>query len=60
MLPLMRTDIHLESANSRTIIDTKYYSETLQLHHGKNSLRSENLYQLVSYLKNCEAAWDWV
>ena len=56
----MRTDIHLESANSRTIIDTKYYSETLQLHHGKNSLRSENLYQLVSYLKNCEAAWDWV
>jgi 5-methylcytosine-specific restriction enzyme subunit McrC len=55
MLPLMRTDIHLENANSRIIIDTKYYSDTLQAHHGKNSLRSENLYQLFSYLKNCEA-----
>jgi 5-methylcytosine-specific restriction enzyme subunit McrC len=37
------------------IIDTKYYAETLQVHHGKSSLRSENLYQLFSYLKNSEA-----
>ncbi len=55
MLPLMRTDIHLENADRRIIIDTKYYSETLQQHHGKSSLRSENLYQMFSYLKNAEA-----
>ena len=55
MLPLMRTDIHLESADRRIIIDTKYYSETLQQHHGKSSIRSENLYQMFSYLKNAEA-----
>ena len=55
MLPLMRTDIHLENEDRRIIIDTKYYSENLQHHHGKSSLRSENLYQIFSYLKNSEA-----
>lgn len=52
MLPLMRTDIHLENADRHIIIDTKYYYDALQPHHGKRSLRSENLYQLFSYLKN--------
>lgn len=37
------------------IIDTKYYAEALQDWRGKKSLRSENLYQLFSYLKNAEA-----
>ncbi len=55
MLPLMRTDIHLENADRRIIIDTKYYSEALQTYHGKASIRSEHLYQLFSYLKNAEA-----
>lgn len=54
MLPTMLTDIHLESADRRIIIDTKYYSETLQTWHQKKSLRSENLYQLFAYLKNSE------
>lgn len=55
MLPIMRTDIHLENSTSRIIIDTKYYAEALQNWKGKKSLRSENLYQLFSYLKNSEA-----
>ena len=54
MLPTMRTDIHLESADRRVIIDTKYYSETLQTRYEKKSVRSENLYQLFAYLKNSE------
>ena len=55
MLPTMRTDIHLENATRRIIIDTKYYSEALQTRYEKRSLRSENLYQLFAYLKNSEA-----
>lgn len=56
MLPTMQTDIHLEGPGQRIIIDTKYYSETLQTHHhhGKRSLRSAHLYQLFGYLKNAE------
>jgi 5-methylcytosine-specific restriction enzyme subunit McrC len=55
MLPLMNTDIQLKKADRRIIIDTKFYSETLQLHKGKHSIHSINLYQLFSYLKNSEA-----
>ena len=55
MLPTMRTDIHLENATNRIIIDTKCYTDALQTRYEKRSLRSENLYQLFSYLKNAEA-----
>jgi 5-methylcytosine-specific restriction enzyme subunit McrC len=51
-LPAMRTDVYLESAARRVIIDTKYYAEALQQHHGSPSLRSDNLYQLFAYLRN--------
>lgn len=51
-LPSMRTDIYLESAERRIIIDTKYYAEAVQQYYGSESLRSENLYQLFAYLKN--------
>jgi 5-methylcytosine-specific restriction enzyme subunit McrC len=54
LLPIMTTDIHLEKADRRIIIDTKYYKESLQEHHGKESIHSEHLYQLFSYLKNSE------
>lgn len=51
-LPFMRTDVYLESAARRIIIDTKYYAEALQTHYGSLSFRSENLYQVFSYLRN--------
>jgi 5-methylcytosine-specific restriction enzyme subunit McrC len=54
MLPTMTTDIHLEKADKRIIVDTKYYKESLQEHHGKQSIHSWHLYQLFSYLKNAE------
>jgi 5-methylcytosine-specific restriction enzyme subunit McrC len=55
MLPRMETDIHLECPGERTIIDTKYYAEVFQTHHGSVKARSGNLYQLLAYLKNAEA-----
>ena len=52
-LPGMQTDISLESASRRIIIDTKFYRDALQQRpEGSRSFRSENLYQLFSYLKN--------
>ena len=55
-LPGMQTDISLESATRRIIIDTKFYREALQqFPEGSRSFRSENLYQLFSYLKNDSA-----
>jgi 5-methylcytosine-specific restriction enzyme subunit McrC len=55
LLPRMRTDVSLESANKKIIIDAKYYSETAQTHFGKESVRSAHLYQLFAYLRNVAA-----
>lgn len=55
LLPLMKTDISLESAKRKIVIDTKYYTETLKLHYDKEKIRSGHLYQLFAYLKNLEA-----
>ena len=51
-LPVMRNDVYLESTERRIIIDTKYYAQAMQEHHGSVSFRSENLYQLFAYLRN--------
>ena len=51
-LPSMRADVFLRSPQRQLIIDTKYYVEALQAYRGITSFRSENLYQLFSYLKN--------
>lgn len=53
-LPLMKTDITLAGANPKIIIDTKYYQETMRDSYGKETVKSENLYQLFSYLLNQE------
>jgi 5-methylcytosine-specific restriction enzyme subunit McrC len=49
-LPQMHTDITLDSENSKIIIDTKYYRETLGQNYGQKKIHSSNLYQLFSYL----------
>jgi 5-methylcytosine-specific restriction enzyme subunit McrC len=51
-LPQMRTDITLESENSKIIIDAKFYSETMSKNYGQKKIQSANLYQLFSYLMN--------
>lgn len=51
-LPQMRVDVFLRSPEREIIIDTKYYAEAMQSYYGSKSFKSNNLYQLYSYLKN--------
>jgi 5-methylcytosine-specific restriction enzyme subunit McrC len=50
----METDISIRDKNRTIIIDTKYYTKTLQNYYDKESIHSANLYQLFAYLKNLE------
>jgi len=56
MLPQMRTDVMLSSAERRIVIDTKYYERTFQEYRGRRTIRSPHLYQLIAYLQNLAAA----
>lgn len=51
-LPVMRTDVVLESPDLCIIIDTKFYSEALQSRYGGEKVRSGHLYQILSYVEN--------
>jgi 5-methylcytosine-specific restriction enzyme subunit McrC len=53
-LPLMQTDLSLESSERKIIIDTKYYKNALTNNFGSEKLISGNLYQVFAYLKNNE------
>lgn len=52
MLPVMQTDVSLQKNNTVLIIDAKYYSRTTQNNFGKNTIHSNNLYQIFTYVKN--------
>jgi len=52
LLPRMETDISLRRGSQYTVIDAKYYQNTLNQHHGVDKLHSGNLYQLMGYLSN--------
>lgn len=54
MLPRMETDIVLESTDRKIIIDTKYYNSVYNKRYNVEKLRSENLYQIISYLYSIE------
>jgi 5-methylcytosine-specific restriction enzyme subunit McrC len=51
-LPAMETDLSVrDKPHTKTLIlDTKFYSETLQTNYDRRSVHSANLYQLVAYL----------
>lgn len=53
-LPVMQTDITLSHKGRILIIDTKFYSKTMQSRKDYNtqSLHSGNLYQIFTYVKN--------
>lgn len=55
-LPLMQTDISLESQTRKIIMDTKYYQHSLTQYKGSQKLISGNLYQLFAYLSNHKKA----
>jgi 5-methylcytosine-specific restriction enzyme subunit McrC len=52
LLPLMKTDVTLERTCRTTILDCKYYKETLVNSFDKARIRSDHLYQLNAYLQN--------
>ena len=52
-LPRMEADVILEAPGRRIIMDAKYYREALGGRYG-GKLHSNNLYQLLAYLRNRE------
>lgn len=55
-LPAMKTDITLTNGGRRLIIDTKYYSHTMQMNsrYDSTTFNSGNLYQIYAYVKNSD------
>jgi len=58
MLPKMSVDTVITDENIKLIIDTKFYSKTLQSNRfsDNQTVISSNLYQIFAYVKN-ETAW---
>ena len=52
MLPTMQSDIMLSYGDKTLIIDAKYYGHTTQVQYDVNTLHSNNLYQIFTYVKN--------
>lgn len=55
LLPIMQSDVMLSHGSNVLIIDAKYYSRTMQENYDAHTLRSGNLYQIFTYVKNKEA-----
>ena len=54
-IPVMLADVLLESKDRRIVLDTKFYEAPLNYRYGTEKLRSANLYQMLTYLKNRQA-----
>lgn len=54
LLPRMKSDVMIELDGKTLIIDAKYYGASLQTNtrFGNQTIHSENLYQIYSYVKN--------
>ena len=50
ILPIMQTDILLTMEERTMIIDTKYYSRTMQKQFDKSTIHNSNLYQIYTYV----------
>lgn len=55
MLPVMQSDVMLTYGSKILIIDAKYYSHNTQRQYDKNTIYSNNLYQIFTYVKNKSA-----
>jgi 5-methylcytosine-specific restriction enzyme subunit McrC len=51
-LPVMQSDIMLTDGEKCLIVDAKYYSRVMQNQYDKQTLHSNNLYQIFTYVKN--------
>ena len=59
VLPTMLTDVTLDSANRKTILDCKFYKDAFVTSHGVKRLHSMHLYQLKAYLQNKSKHIGW-
>ena len=59
LLPTMKTDICMESASDKLIIDCKFYQDAFQHHHDTKKFLSGHIYQLFSYLRNQATMPGW-
>ncbi len=57
MLPVMQSDVTLKKGNKVLIIDAKYYAKTMQTNYNSHTIRSNNLYQIYTYVKNYAATY---
>ncbi len=57
-LPIMQTDITLRHQKKILILDTKYYTHTMQYRsqYDSRKFHSENLYQIFAYVKNQDSS----
>ncbi len=52
MLPTMKSDIMLAYNGKTLIVDAKYYAQNTQKQYNTNTIHSNNLYQIFTYVKN--------
>jgi len=57
LIPVMEADVILESPERRIVLDTKFYRDAIARGRGSGTgkLHSNNLYQLLAYLRNRQA-----
>ncbi len=58
-IPRMETDVCLESATRRIILDTKFSAEALNSRHGTERVKRADLFQLFAYLRNQATVPGW-
>lgn len=54
LLPIMQSDITIKQDDKILIIDAKYYGHNTVTRFEKRTLISGNLYQIFTYVKNCD------
>ena len=59
VLPIMRTDVSLQSPDRTLIIDCKFYKKALISRYESVKVQSSHLYQLYAYLRNAERYPGW-
>ena len=57
MLPVMHSDVSLQDGSTVLIIDAKYYDKNTQVRFDHRTIHSGNLYQIFTYVKNCDYAF---
>jgi 5-methylcytosine-specific restriction enzyme subunit McrC len=56
-LPRMETDISLVRGESKLIVDTKYYKETLSKFYDAEKVHAANLYQIMAYVRTASRSY---